>query len=121
MYKRQVIGSVAVTELDDLPILPNLERAHGLVGVEVALPRLCFHHLVRAIRQGTGIGLGNTVHYLDGGAYLTGLVERIVHIHRVYTLVDDFEQSAIQAGPTQGSEPVSYTHLRTPQSSLGLR
>ena len=71
-----VIGSIAVSELDDLPILPNLERAHGLVGVEVALPRLCF--------------------------------QRIVHIHRVYTLVGDFKKSAIQAGPAQGSEQPGF-------------
>ena len=69
-----VVGSIAVSELDNFAICSNLERPHGLVRVEVALPRLCFHHLVRAIRQGTGIGLSNTVHYLDGGTYLTGLV-----------------------------------------------
>ena len=99
-----VVGRVAVSELDDLPILPNLERAHGLVGVEVTLPRLALHHLVGAVGERAGIGLSNTVHHLNGGAYLTGLVERATHIHRIDTLVGDFKQGTVQAGTAQGSE-----------------
>ena len=103
-----VVGSVAIPELDDLPILPNLERAHGLVRVEVALPRLGFHHLVGAVGQSPGICLGDAVHHLDGGAYLAGLIESAVHIHSVDTLVGDFEQGAIQAGPTQGGQQAGF-------------
>ena len=69
-----VIGCIAISKLDDLPILPNLERAHGLIGMEVTLPGLALHHLVRAIGERAGIGLSNTVHHLDGGTHLAGLV-----------------------------------------------
>ena len=99
-----VIGSVAVPELDDLPILPNLERAHGLVGVEVSLAGLAFHHLVGAIRQGPVLGLGDAVHHLDGSAHLTGGVESTVDVHSVLRFVCDFKESPVQAGPAQGSE-----------------
>ena len=44
-----VVGRVPIPELDNLPILADLERAHGLVRVEVTLPRLGFHHLVGAV------------------------------------------------------------------------
>ena len=97
-----VVGRVAVSELDDLPILPNLERAHGLVGVEVTLPRLALHHLVGAVGERAGIGLSNTVHHLNGGAYLTGLVESAAHIHGVFRFVGNFKERPIQAGPAPG-------------------
>ena len=69
-----VIGCVAISVFHYLPIFPNLERAHGLVRVEVALPRLGFHHLVGAVGQSPGICLGDAVHHLDGGTHLAGLV-----------------------------------------------
>ena len=72
--------------------------------MEVAFAGPGFHHLVRAIGKRPGVRLGNPIHHLDGGAHLAGLVERAAHIHRVDTLVGDFEQGAIQAGPAQGSE-----------------
>ena len=48
------------------------------------------------------------VHHLDGGAYLAGLIESAVHIHSVDTLVGDFEQGAIQTGPTQGGQQAGF-------------
>ena len=79
-----VIGCIAISKLDDLPVLADLERTYNLIGMEVTLPRLALHHLVRAIGKRPGVRLGNPIHHLDGGAYLAGLVESAAHIHGVF-------------------------------------
>lgn len=86
-----VIGCIAIPELDDFSILADLERAHGLIRMEVSLAGLGFHHLVGAVGQSPGVRLGNTVHHLDGGAHLAGLVERATHIHRILGFICDFK------------------------------
>ena len=99
-----VVGGVAVPELNDLPILPDLEGANRLVRMEVPFSRLALHHLVGAVGQGAGVRLGDAVHHLDGSAHLAGFIQSAVHIHGVDGFIGDLKESAIQAGPTQGGE-----------------
>ena len=103
-----VIGCISVTELDDLPVLADLERAHGLIGVEVALPRLGLHHLVGSIGQGPGVRLGDAVHHFEGGAYFAGGIKSAVHIHGVDALVCDFKKRPIQRSAPQGCKKPGF-------------
>ena len=65
--------------------------AHSLVGMQIALTRLHFLHLVSAVRQRTVLGLGNAVLDLDGSAHLTRGVESIVDVHSILGFICDFK------------------------------
>ena len=86
-----VVGGISVTEFDDLPVLADLERAYGLVSMQVALTRLYLLHLIGAVRQRTVLGLGNAVLDLDGSAHLTGGVESTVDVHSILGFICDFK------------------------------